>query len=423
LRAALHWSQQDSGAEQSLLFGLRLAGALAIFWRHRGYLSEGRSWLKQVLAAARDGEHAAGPSPVAQFRQYRAKALAAVGHLAWAQSDYPEATALLEQSLALYRELGKPRQVARALQLLGGLAYDQGDYQHAVRLSEEALVLCRQFQDGTGIAHVLHRLGDLARDQGDYERAAVLLEEALAHYRALGDTGGTAWLLNGMGDLKLSQGDVPQALDLYHTSRDLFAQLGETPGTAMVLYNLGRATLQGGDPSAAAHVFGESLAHARQVDDTGLIAAAQAGLGAVARAEGDAGRGAALYAQSLRLFWKLGVRSKIVECLEGLAGVAVVPHAVAAEARLPHENGDVAVPDVHGRYAARLLGAAEAQREQMGMPVRACGRAAYEQVHAAAAAQLDAAAFAAAWAEGRAMTLEQAVTCALDELMAPTPQA
>ena len=41
-------------------------------------------------------------------------------------------------------------------------------------------------------------------------------------------------------------------------------------------------------------------------------------------------------------------------------------------------------------------------------------RACYERSVAAARAQLDEAAFAAAWAEGRAMTLEQAILFALD---------
>jgi hypothetical protein len=72
-------------------------------------------------------------------------------------------------------------------------------------------------------------------------------------------------------------------------------------------------------------------------------------------------------------------------------------------------------PGSAGR-AARLWGAAERVREQIGssLPPGECLR--YEQqVATARAALADAAAFDAAWREGRAMPLEQAVAYALEE--------
>jgi predicted ATPase/class 3 adenylate cyclase len=53
LRAALEWSSSDAEV------GLRLAGALWFFWYLRGYVSEGREWLRQFLA--RTGQ---APSPL-----------------------------------------------------------------------------------------------------------------------------------------------------------------------------------------------------------------------------------------------------------------------------------------------------------------------------------------------------------------------
>ena len=60
-------------------------------------------------------------------------------------------------------------------------------------------------------------------------------------------------------------------------------------------------------------------------------------------------------------------------------------------------------------WAARLWGAAEALRETMGTPISPVYRADYERSVAAARAQLGEQAFAAAWAEGRTMTPEQAL--------------
>jgi hypothetical protein len=64
-------------------------------------------------------------------------------------------------------------------------------------------------------------------------------------------------------------------------------------------------------------------------------------------------------------------------------------------------------------HAARLFGAAEALRAAIGSPIPPIERAEYERAVAASRTALGEAAFAAAWAEGRAMTLERAVEFAL----------
>jgi hypothetical protein len=69
----------------------------------------------------------------------------------------------------------------------------------------------------------------------------------------------------------------------------------------------------------------------------------------------------------------------------------------------------------NGLRAATLWGAAERLREEIGAPRSAGGRArSQEQVTVARAGLRDDVAFTAAWAEGRAMTLEQAIALALE---------
>ena len=80
-------------------------------------------------------------------------------------------------------------------------------------------------------------------------------------------------------------------------------------------------------------------------------------------------------------------------------------------------EGLAAAAEAHGQTerAARLFGAAEAWREVAGTPLSPVQRAGYEREVAAVRAQLDAARFAAAWAQGRAMSLEQAIAYAVSE--------
>jgi hypothetical protein len=86
----------------------------------------------------------------------------------------------------------------------------------------------------------------------------------------------------------------------------------------------------------------------------------------------------------------------VSHALDGVAGILV---------RSPLES--------QAARAVRLLGAAESIRERANILLELIDRADYEHCRAMAQARLGAAAFAVAWAEGQAMTLEQAVNEAL----------
>jgi hypothetical protein len=105
-----------------------------------------------------------------------------------------------------------------------------------------------------------------------------------------------------------------------------------------------------------------------------------------------------LYARSLRIVVAHGVRPDVAQYLEGFAKLAV------------------GAGQVH--HAARLFGAAEAQRDQIGTAVPPVERADYDRAVALTREQLDPAAFSAAWAAGLALSWEQGAGYAM-ELTAP----
>jgi hypothetical protein len=113
----------------------------------------------------------------------------------------------------------------------------------------------------------------------------------------------------------------------------------------------------------------------------------------VAADRGDFARALDLLRESLALRQELGDRRTLPDNLEELA--------------------DAFGAQQHPERAARLLGAAEALREVIHMPVRSSDQSDYQRIVGIARAQLDEATFAAAWAEGRAMTPEQAIDFAL----------
>ncbi len=242
---------------------------------------------------------------------------------------------------------------AKALNAAGLLAFRQGDYPSARALYEESLAIYRELGDRRGIAHSLNNLGNVACEQGDYPSARALFEESLAIYRELGDRRGIAISLGNLGNVAYDQGDYPSARALYEESLAIHREMGDRWGIAASLNNLGNVACDQGDYPSARALHEESLAIRRE----------------------------------------LGDQRGIAQSLEGLAPVA----AALAE---PHR-------------AARIWGAAERLREEIGAPLPPNERPRYERQVATARAALGSETFAAAWAEGRAMSMEQAIDYAL----------
>ncbi len=191
-----------------------------------------------------------------------------------------------------------------------------------------------------------------------------------------------------------NQGDYRPAQTFLEESLARFRELGIKWGIAYALGNLGRTALCQGDCARATAQIEESMALCQELGDRDGVAECLARLGGVSAAQGDAERATALYRESLSLYQQVGDKPGVAECLKELAKVAQM----------------LAQP-VH---AARLFGAAEALRQALNSFLLPDERVCYERSVAEARAQLDEATFAAAWAEGRAMTLEQAVIFALD---------
>ena len=300
------------------------------------------------------GKKPAGGCPGGRRRSHaaRAKALTEVGWFALEQSDYEQAQRLLEESLIMFRELGDTYGVAHALECLVVAKTRGSEYGRAAQLGEESLALYRELGHKWGIAMSLTNLGILAQEQGEYERATAHHSESLKLLRVLGDSLSVGYVLRLLGQSSLMQGQLERSAQFLEESQVLLSRLGDKPTLATTLCNLGETMLRQGDGARAAAVYKESLALAAQV----------------------------------------GSKATVAGCLEGL--------------------GEVALTLVQPARAARLWGAAEALREAIGMSLGHQNRANYDYEGriAAARSRLD----EAAWAEGRAMTLEQAVEYALE---------
>jgi tetratricopeptide (TPR) repeat protein len=95
------------------------------------------------------------------------------------RGDYERAAALIQETIAIARELGSRVSIADWLVYLGTLELYRGNYNAAEKYLEETLVLFRDLGNQIGIAHVTYCLADLALHQGDYNRAAKMVNDSL----------------------------------------------------------------------------------------------------------------------------------------------------------------------------------------------------------------------------------------------------
>jgi predicted ATPase/class 3 adenylate cyclase len=241
-------------------------------------------------------------------------------------------------------------------------------------------------------------LGRLALLQGDSGAAEPWLEQALVLGQAVNDRHTTANALNGLGVIARDQGDLERAQACFEESLALMRAVGDQRASAMVLVHLGNLAVYPGDLERAVAAFTEALALFRQVGDRANISICLANLGEMARMRGELAEAEVLGREALALDWELGDRRRCAEALEMLAATA-----------------GMAEPMRQGGRAARLLGAAAALREVLGAPQPPHQRADIEGAVAAAQATLGEEAWAAAFAVGRALTLEEAVAEALEK--------
>jgi hypothetical protein len=195
------------------------------------------------------------------------------------------------------------------------------------------------------------------------------------------------------------QGDDNAACPLLEESAALFRRVGDRWGLIGPLLYLGKIAQKRRDYPAARRTFQECVTTARAVGDPFRLAATLVALGQFMVLDGDCRGAAAPCQESLTLLRDTGGTWGIAFALETLAQLVV---ARAADSPADH------------RAAVRLLGAAESLRESIRFPPSPDEKVAFDALLAAARATLRDEAFAAAWAEGRSMTQDQAMVCALE---------
>jgi predicted ATPase/DNA-binding SARP family transcriptional activator len=312
-------------------------------------------WLRGQIGEGRQWLEALLESSPAASPALRARAYRGAGGLAYYQTDLPAAERYMRKALLLYQEIGDQKWISQTLRNLSVVLSDQGEFEGARSCAEESLLLARQVGDAQTLANALSELGILEYYSGNPARALPYLEEGLALDRRRGDQNDIAIGLHNLAEVQTAMGNLGAAFQLSVESMTLFRQVENNYGLAFALQAQG--------------------------DLLGI--------------QGDCVEAQKRLAEALLLFRNLGTVQGITVTLVGFAALAMRQQAWG--------------------QATRLLGAVSALLDGGEAVLKPPMQARYQRSLISVRSSLPETAFAAAWAQGRSMSLEKAISFTLTE--------
>lgn len=335
IRVALEWGLQEDASTEIHESAALLVGTLWLFWYLRGRWQEGREWCKRALAC------------VSTRNKARAKVLTGTVVLLFAQDFYEEANRYTEEALQIWRGLDNQRGLADTLQIAGFVKVARREYAMARECFTKGLELYGELNDEYNVNALVEGMGIVAYYMGEYETARNYLEKSLDWYRAREMKDGLGSVLRWLGDLERVSGSYRQAALDYREALQFNNEVGLPLAVATTLHRLGQ----------------------------------------VASHDEEADEAQSLFLDSLKLHHQENSRQGIVECLAGLAGVAVLRRELVR--------------------AAEIFGAAEALLESIGNQLTPADRLDWERYEKRLRAQLPDNVFQSAWQRGKTTPVKQ----------------
>ena len=293
------------------IIAVKIAVAMQGFWILGGHATEGRDYIRVMLALP----------PVQAHETALAHALYVGAALATSQGDYAQARDMLERCLVLRRALGNEVDVAAALSTLSEALVHRGDIASAGEREEEALAIFRRLGDRRGEAIGHQHLAQICIYSGDDREARNHLEQSLAIAREI-------------EHLEL-QGECERML--------------------------GELALMSSDRAEALHRIARSLAVCRDAGDKRGEASALRWMGNVDLVAGNIANARIRLSGALRAFQAFEMRSELLECLEDYAVLARLDGAhddavrlCGATSRSRERRGLVRPPTAERRWLGEL---------------------------------------------------------------------
>ncbi len=332
---------------------LRIAGASNLFWTAGGFSAEGFRWTTEALQRVE-------------------------------QAPLPQGVTAEQRSLAR----------AGALRGLTRLYLSLGDNANARRVAEEAVSLYRQAGDRRGLAFALVILAYPLEFLGERAQAEAGLHEAYGIARAEGDVYVMCRALNRLARVVVDLYNDPALPQAYvEESIRLAKGAGLRSQEAQAIEVLGVIAAHRNEHDMARRLFRESLAIYEEIGAPFNAILEKSNLAHLERRVGEYARALEYYRETIAAFRDIGQVGAVAHQLECFGFIAL--------ARQENER------------ALTLFAAADRLREKSATPMTPDEQRYFDEQLAQLRQQLDPGRFGSVWAQGSALTMEQAIQLAL----------
>jgi predicted ATPase len=387
-RSALVWTFGPTGDN---VIGCRLVGALAHFWFiATRYLNDTREWTNTALGAL------TAEMPPAVLGDVCAS-LIINGHL-WKRAEWiaPSRAALVH-----YGAIQNQRGICLGLYgLAAGLLGDKPNDAEGLRACDEGLALAKAIGDQWMMAHILHILAANALDMGDFRNAETWYREMVSIRRSIGNDVEVAIGLWQYAEVLSRTLRFREAIGCLRESTRLASQIDSPQDVVHADSAIGENMRLCGEFSEASSILEDAIALARDQLPTEDVIFPLISLGKTFIRLGDHAQSRALLHEAATTVRSTSgsVPTFHFDRREILDAFAMLASAAEDASR-----------------AARLWGAADRLWAGNVTPRRPQSAWEYAPYMEKAWAALGDAAHEAALAEGRALTVEQALAYALGE--------
>jgi predicted ATPase/Tfp pilus assembly protein PilF len=329
---------------------------------------------------------------------YGARIVAATFFYWYFRTLWSEGRAWAEQILAHSDMDRKSVAGARVLVAAGGLAWLQRDIEVASSRLTASIAVLRSQTNDPGLAYALLILGYTLLSRGNSADAEAHVREAVHRFRQHGDTWGLGIALTALGEVLTQRSQFNAAQECYQEALDIATILNRA-GNPYIHALRGRLFCYQGAYAQARSESELSIAIARASGLERFMALALETLGLIATAQQEPAQALRSFAETIVIYREVGDQAGVAACIEGTATAQLL-------FRKP-------------TLAAWLLGAAEALREEIQVPISPVDRADYERTTRAIRALIDEATFVSAWSKGRTTPIEHVIAVMLGKAHEP----
>ncbi|MFZ5858402.1 MAG: ATP-binding protein [Chloroflexota bacterium] len=275
----------EHASRTDLEMGLYLTGGLIRYWSNFD-LREGLFWTTEFIQ-----------KPESQnYPHARAKALLAQGEILWYLQQFEEGRSVAEECISLFRACNDKQGEFESLMLMGSvlqflegmkektnfhgqglelaksmgdiwrqarafasLGWDQRDPKQAQANWEQAITLFREVGDWRNLTHTLGILGFTVLSNGNAESAQKFLDEAMDANQHANDKWSMEFVLTGKGYLALMRGEYEQARAFLQENADFLEEVGNRMGYLWACGRLGYVALREGNVTEAYSILVEII--------------------------------------------------------------------------------------------------------------------------------------------------------------------